>query len=232
MQRRSWIARVSEVVQAARSNVAQATASSEQARRKAQAKLRGIPQSPDKVNAVASTIRRRVVDEALAQLTLSNKRAAWWLAKTVRSAAANAVHSKGMSDMDMRNLRVEEAFVGHGRHLKRLDIKGAGTSGIRKRKRCHLTVVVSDRPAQSAVQSQSHVYSSTHGKPRRRVDVQQTEATSSVLQHTGQKEMKLRDGLKPRELRRDGWELQRPKQTPYERHRQRRLRKRGLSNET
>ena len=179
--------------------------------RTAQAKLRGIPQSPDKVNAVASIVRRRLVHEALNQLALSRKRAACWLSKTIRSAAANAAHSKGMHDVSPDALRVEQAFVGRGPQLKRIDIKGKGSRGIRRRRRCHLTVVVSDRPP-SLPQPQR-----TRGaSPRPR----------------GARHNQQRAGAtRPRDRRPDGWEVQKPRSTPFERHRHNRLRKRGMLSE-
>jgi large subunit ribosomal protein L22 len=172
--------------------------------RTAQAKLRGIPQSPDKVNAVASVVRRRLVHEALNQLALSRKRAACWLSKTIRSAAANAAHSKGMHDVSPDALRVEQAFVGRGPQLKRIDIKGKGSRGIRRRRRCHLTVVVSDRPP--SLPQPQRTRGARHNQQR---------AGATI----------------PRDRRPDGWEVQKPKSTPFERHRHNRLRKRGMLSE-
>jgi large subunit ribosomal protein L22 len=183
--------------------------------RTAQAKLRGIPQSPDKVNAVASVVRRRLVHEALNQLALSRKRAACWLSKTIRSAAANAAHSKGMHDVSPDALRVEQAFVGRGPQLKRIDIKGKGSRGIRRRRRCHLTVVVSDRPP-SLPQPQRTRGGPVSASPRPR-----------GARHNQQRWRTAR----PRDRRPDGWEVQKPRSTPFERHRHSRLRRRGMLSE-
>ncbi|WVZ08780.1 hypothetical protein V8G54_022126 [Vigna mungo] len=104
-----------------------------------QAILKGIKQSPKKVNLVAALVRGMLVKDALIQLELTIKRAAKTVYQVIHSARANASHNHGL---DPERLIVAEAFVGKGFFKKRISFHGAGKSGIRMRPECRLTVVV------------------------------------------------------------------------------------------
>ncbi|GLJ43022.1 hypothetical protein SUGI_0892880 [Cryptomeria japonica] len=108
-------------------------------KRKVQAVLKDIKQSPKKVNLVAALVRGMRVEDALLQMQVTVKRAAKTVYKVMHSARANAVHNHGL---DADRLIIAEAFVGKGLFLKRLWPHAKGRSGIRVRPRCRLTVVV------------------------------------------------------------------------------------------
>lgn len=108
-------------------------------RSKVQAILKGIKQSPKKVNLVAALVRGMQVEDALLQLQLTVKRAAKTVYQVIHSARANAVHNHGL---DSDRLLVAEAFVGKGFFKKRVSYHAKGRSGIRVRPECRLTVVV------------------------------------------------------------------------------------------
>ncbi len=82
----------------------------------AQAVTRNIRISPQKLNLVATSIRGKKVEKALADLTFSRKRIAKDVKKTLESAIANAENNHGL---DVDSLVVSEAFVGKGLVLKR-----------------------------------------------------------------------------------------------------------------
>ncbi|KAL1541454.1 50S ribosomal protein L22, chloroplastic-like [Salvia divinorum] len=106
---------------------------------KVQAVLKGIKQSPKKLNLVAALVRGMRVEDALLKLQVTVKRAAKTVYQVIHSVRANATHNHGL---DADRLLVAEAFVGKGTHLKRVSYHAKGRSGIRERARCRLTVVV------------------------------------------------------------------------------------------
>lgn len=106
---------------------------------KVQAILKGIKQSPKKVNLVAALVRGMRVEDALMQLQLTVKRASKTVYQVIHSAKANATHNHGM---DSDRLLVAEAFVGKGFFRKRLSYHAKGKCGIEVRPECRLTVVL------------------------------------------------------------------------------------------
>ena len=82
--------------------------------------------SPQKLNLVASLIRRKPVGKALADLTFSNKRIAADVKKTLQSAIANAENNHGL---DVDDLVVYEAYVGKNLTLKRGRPRARGRFG-------------------------------------------------------------------------------------------------------
>ncbi|XP_027351918.1 uncharacterized protein LOC113862861 [Abrus precatorius] len=106
---------------------------------KVQAVLKGIKQSPKKVNLVAALVRGMLVKDALMQLQVTIKRAAKTVYQVIHSAKANASHNHGL---DPERLIVAEAFVGKGFFKKRVSYHSKGRSGIRVRAECRLTIVV------------------------------------------------------------------------------------------
>jgi large subunit ribosomal protein L22 len=82
----------------------------------AQAVVRNLRISPQKLNLVAAMIRGKKVDKALADLTFSRKRIAVDVKKALESAIANAENNH---DLDVDNLVVAEAYVGKALVMKR-----------------------------------------------------------------------------------------------------------------
>ncbi|XP_027930166.1 uncharacterized protein LOC114186307 [Vigna unguiculata] len=106
---------------------------------KVQAILKGIKQSPKKVNLVAALVRGMLVKDALMQLELTIKRASKTVYQVIHSARANASHNHGL---DPERLIVAEAFVGKGYFKRRIAYHAKGRSGIIMKPECRLTVVV------------------------------------------------------------------------------------------
>lgn len=79
--------------------------------------------SPRKLNLVAEMIRGLSAEQAILQLTFSNKRIANDVKKVLLSAIANADNNLGM---DVDNLVVNEAFVGKSLVLKRFHARARG----------------------------------------------------------------------------------------------------------
>jgi len=105
----------------------------------AQAVLRMVRTSPQKLNLLAQLIRGKKVSVALADLEFSRKRVAGAVRKTLQSAIANAENNH---QLDVDNLVVAEAHVGKALVMKRFQPRARGRVGRIEKPFSNLTVVV------------------------------------------------------------------------------------------
>ncbi|MEQ8658202.1 MAG: 50S ribosomal protein L22 [Hyphomicrobiales bacterium] len=105
----------------------------------AKAVVRRLRISPQKLNLVATMIRGKKVDKALADLTFSRKRIAVDVKKALESAIANAENNH---DLDVDNLVVAQAFVGKALVMKRWQPRARGRVGKIVKPFSNLTIVV------------------------------------------------------------------------------------------
>ena len=105
----------------------------------AQAIVKSLRISTQKLNLVATMIRGKKVDKALAELEFSQKRIANDVRKCVMSAVANAENNHGL---DVNDLVVSEAYVGKNMVLKRFHARGRGRGSSILKPFSQLTVVV------------------------------------------------------------------------------------------
>lgn len=105
----------------------------------AQAVARMLRVSPQKLNLVASMIRGKSVNAALADLDFSKRRIAGEVRKCLMSAVANAENNHGL---DVDSLVVEEAFVGKNLVLKRVRARARGRAARIVKPFSQLTVKV------------------------------------------------------------------------------------------
>jgi len=110
---------------------------------KATAVVRNIQMSPRKMRVVANMVRGEHVEQALASLRLTPKKAARIITKAVVSAAANADDKSG-GEVDMDALRIQTIFVDGGPIIKRWMPRAMGRANRINHRTSHLTVVVSD----------------------------------------------------------------------------------------
>ena len=108
----------------------------------AQAQIRNLRISPQKLGLVAATIRGRPVDQALITLAHSRRRIAGDVRKCLQSAIANAENNH---ELDVDRLVVAEATVGKGLVLKRWRPRARGRVGRVMKLFSHLTIVVRER---------------------------------------------------------------------------------------
>ncbi|MGA0531758.1 50S ribosomal protein L22 [Hansschlegelia sp. KR7-227] len=113
----------------------------------AQAVLRTVRISPQKLNLVAQMIRGKKVETALAELTFSRKRIAGQVKKTLESAIANAENNH---DLDVDDLIVAQAFVGKSIQMKRFSPRARGRVGTIVKPFSHLTIIVRQVEADAA----------------------------------------------------------------------------------
>ncbi len=107
----------------------------------AQAIVRNLRTSPTKLNLVAEMIRGMNVQQALTQLTFSNKRIAQDVKKALQSAIANAENNH---NLNVDSLVVKEAWVGKSMVLKRFHARARGRGAQILKPYSHLTIVVRD----------------------------------------------------------------------------------------
>ncbi|MEO0384080.1 MAG: 50S ribosomal protein L22 [Pseudomonadota bacterium] len=105
----------------------------------AKAVVRRLRISPQKLNLVATMIRGKKVEKALADLTFSRKRIAVDVKKALESAIANAENNH---DLDVDNLVVAQAFVGKALVMKRWQPRARGRVGKIVKPFSNLTIVV------------------------------------------------------------------------------------------
>jgi large subunit ribosomal protein L22 len=110
--------------------------------------LRG---SPQKARLVIDMIRGKNVNQALAILRYSNKRAALGIEKCVKSAIANANEAaeKANISVDPDELWLKAAYVDDGptKHRRRLRPAPQGRAFRQQRHFCHVTILLSsDQP--------------------------------------------------------------------------------------
>ncbi|MCI0437334.1 MAG: 50S ribosomal protein L22 [Gemmatimonadetes bacterium] len=104
-------------------------------------------QSPRKMRLVIDLIRGRPVNEAYAILQFSTKRAAVTIAKTLRSAVANARSKADQAGetIDVDAMVVKEAYVNEGPRMKRWRAAAMGRASPIRRPMSHVVVVVDQK---------------------------------------------------------------------------------------
>jgi large subunit ribosomal protein L22 len=106
-----------------------------------QALTRYAHMSPKKMREVARTIQGRKAPAAVEYLTLIPRKSARLIAKTLRSAIANAENNANLS---ADTLTVKSAIIENGPVLKRFKAGAKGTAMPRRKKMSHIRIVLSD----------------------------------------------------------------------------------------
>ena len=106
-----------------------------------QALTRYARMSPKKVREVAREIQGRPVSEALELVTLIPRKSARLIAKTLKSAIANAENNNNLSS---DNLIVLRAVIENGPVLKRFKAGAKGTAMPRRKKMSHIRIVLTE----------------------------------------------------------------------------------------
>jgi len=106
-----------------------------------QALTRNARMSPKKVREVARTIQGRMANDAVEYLTLIPRKSARLIAKTLKSAIANAENNNNLAS---DSLTVKRAVVENGPVLKRFKAGAKGSAMPRRKKMSHIRIVLSD----------------------------------------------------------------------------------------
>ncbi len=106
-----------------------------------QAITKNVRMSAQKMREVVRQIQGLSALRAQAVLAVVPRKSARWVAKTLKSAIANAENNNGAK---VENLRVLLAVAGTASTLKRMTPKARGSSGPILKRHCHVKIVVSD----------------------------------------------------------------------------------------
>ncbi|HHI03448.1 MAG: 50S ribosomal protein L22 [Candidatus Zixiibacteriota bacterium] len=112
----------------------------------AKARAKYLKTSPRKMRQVAHLIKGKPVEEALNILNYTPKLAAHYLAKTLKSAAANAMASVGTAKLKAEDLSVTNILVDQAPTAKRIRFQSMGRVFRLRKRFCHLTVLVEGAP--------------------------------------------------------------------------------------
>lgn len=107
----------------------------------ATSRTKGVRISTRKVRLVADNIRNMPVSRAMQVLLTTQKRASLMLAKTLKSAVANAVQ-KGAVEADLWIVRIE---VDGGQTLRRMHIGSRSHVRMYTKRSSHVRIVVGDK---------------------------------------------------------------------------------------
>src|SRR5215831_3470749 len=108
----------------------------------ARARTLFVRMTPRKARLVVDLIRGKAVGDALSVLDFTPKRAARVIAKTLRSAVANAENTQ---NVDVDRLYVKRVFVDEGPTQKRTLPRAQGRATRILKRTSHVTVVVDER---------------------------------------------------------------------------------------
>ena len=108
------------------------------------AQTKSVRISPRKVRLVADAVRKLSVEQALQALAVVKKRGSLVIEKTLRSALANAVNNKNLSE---ESLFIKAIDVTEGPALKRFHASTRGRVHPFKKKSSHIRIVLAEKAA-------------------------------------------------------------------------------------
>ena len=103
---------------------------------------RGIRVSPRKARLVCDAVRGKDIRTAMAILQFLPQKTAPVIARTLKSAAANAENNY---DLDPEALYVKYIFADDGPQMKRGEFRARGRFNRIIKRSCHITVIVEER---------------------------------------------------------------------------------------
>ncbi len=106
-----------------------------------QAITRNVRMSAQKVREVVRQIQGLSAQHAVAVLAVVPRKSARLVAKTLKSAIANAENNRGLKP---EALRVKVAVAGTATTMKRFVPKARGSAGPILKRSCHIKIVLSD----------------------------------------------------------------------------------------
>jgi large subunit ribosomal protein L22 len=103
--------------------------------------LKNVPMSSQKMREVVRQIQGLPALQAQAVLAVVPRKGARFVAKTLKSAIANAENNKNLKP---EKLRIKEAVAGSATTIKRFMPKARGSAGPILKRRCHIKITLSD----------------------------------------------------------------------------------------
>ena len=102
---------------------------------------KNVPMSAQKMREMVRQIQGMPALQAQAVLAVVPRKSARFVAKTLKSAIANAENNKKLKP---ESLRVKEAVAGTAMIIKRYQPKARGSAGPIYKRRCHIKITLSD----------------------------------------------------------------------------------------
>jgi len=113
-----------------------------------QAITKNVRMSAQKMREVVRQIQGLPAVQAQAVLAVVPRKGARFVAKTLKSAIANAedlkTHHKDYTDLDTDHLVIKEALAQTASTLRRFTPKARGSAGPILKRNCHIKIVLSD----------------------------------------------------------------------------------------
>jgi len=109
------------------------------------AKLRYVSIPPRKMRLVANMVKGMPIEKALNVLNFSPRIAAYHLAKTLKSAAANALSLEGTDQLRPENMFVKNIIVDTAPTAKRIRFQSMGRIFRYRKRFSHLTVILEEK---------------------------------------------------------------------------------------
>lgn len=106
------------------------------------ARLRFVSIPPRKMRLIADSVKGMPVEKALGILNFSPRIAARHVAKTIKSAAANALSNEGTDNLKPEDLVIKSIYVDAAPTAKRIRFQSMGRVFRIRKRHCHLTVLV------------------------------------------------------------------------------------------
>jgi len=103
--------------------------------------LKNVPMSAQKMREVVRQIQGLPALQAQAVLQVVPRKGARLVAKTLKSAIANAENNNKLKP---ESLRIKEAVAGSATMIKRFIPKARGSGGPILKRRCHIKITLSD----------------------------------------------------------------------------------------
>ncbi len=137
----------------------------------AKARIKYLRMSPKKMRRVAALVKGKPVEEALNILNFIPKAAAHPLAKTVKSAAANAIAAVGTAKLRAEDLSISKIMVDEAPTAKRVRFQSMGRVFRIRKRFCHLLVEVEGEPVPEEPKGR--------GRRKKKVKDEETETTAT-----------------------------------------------------
>lgn len=118
------------------------------------ATAKNIRQSPRKVRVVTNAVKNLPMNQVLAQLTISPKKAARPIKKVILSAVANAREN---FKLNQDELKIKELQVGPARTLRRIEPRAKGRADVRRRRSCHIRVILEEKASNTKHQIPNNI---------------------------------------------------------------------------
>jgi large subunit ribosomal protein L22 len=145
--------------------------------REVRAQAKYVRMSPRKARLVAEHIRGRSVPEARAVLAFTAREAAGELEKVLQSAVSNAEANHGIAE---DRLYISAAYVDGGPVMKRWRARARGRVARIRKRTCHITVRLAERPEPVVAQAPPQAEAATTEeapKPKRKPAAKKTTAS-------------------------------------------------------